>query len=537
MAVALLGALSVTDIINYTIPIQIIALFIGLLAVLVLLIDHADILLRSWHVRGLHRVTSETFFKTRFRKRLSGTELEDALQNAYNKYTKQGKPFATKADLESWIILLPPKAMKEWCNLPFKHLNFTSYLQDVTAMGYHTQVNCQTHLRAVIAYNQKKHFEKIQRDMACDTKEFLPSLLGNPNHKEWTEFNLFGTSSPLLMLFSTSLVLGPEFSRDQELMTQITSHVLGIEEVLEEFNKYPRILRPLVWGFSPLCRAFRSNVSTLRPKIIPEMRRRIELLRSGELAADDLTMLTIFLKQALKDGLLSKEESADDEKQIESLFMKSLFHIYEVWGPINPLLISLLSRVMASPEYVDELREEVSKALASSANGWESDFLAKTPKLESFTRETLRLNVAIAVSVSRVLHAPLKLKSVDMDLPKGSYIGLPIKFMHTDPEIYPDPMTFDRYRFYDQASNTCTARATTGSENFLPFGYGGGICPGRFIGVKAAQVAFSKFLLEYDLQFASKDQKLPPMNLAENTWTWPEMDVMAKVRRRQPESS
>lgn len=204
-----------------------------------------------------------------------------------------------------------------------------------------------------------------------------------------------GTVSPLLMLFSTSLVLGPKFSRDQELMAQITSHVMGIEEILGEFDKYPRILRPLVWGFSPVCRAFRSNASILKEKLIPEIRRRVALLRSGESAADDLTMLTVFLKQALKDGLLTKEQSPSDDMQFESLSMKSLFHIYEVWGPIVPLLIALLSRIMDSPEYVEDLREEVSGALAS-ADGWDSDFLANTPKLESFTRETLRLNVAIS---------------------------------------------------------------------------------------------------------------------------------------------
>ncbi|EFE33457.1 uncharacterized protein ARB_07817 [Trichophyton benhamiae CBS 112371] len=128
---AWLGSLSVSDIINYTIPYQIAALSVGLLVVLILLIDHADILLRSRHVKDLYCVTSQTLFKTRFRKKLSGTELENALRYAYNNYTKQGKPFATKADLESWIILLPPKAMKEWCNLPYSHLNFTRYLQDV----------------------------------------------------------------------------------------------------------------------------------------------------------------------------------------------------------------------------------------------------------------------------------------------------------------------------------------------------------------------------------------------------------------------
>ncbi|KAM5433173.1 hypothetical protein MferCBS31731_007170 [Microsporum ferrugineum] len=529
---AALGNFSVSHIIDYTIPYQTAALFIGVLALLILLIDHADLLLRAWPVRGLHCVSSQTLLKARFRQKMSSSELEDALRNAYNTFTKKGKPFATKADLDNWIILLPSTSMKEWCNLPSNHLNFTSYLENMAAMGYHTQVDCQTHLRAVLAYNQKRHFERIQEYMANDADEFLPSLLGNPNEKEWTKFNIGEILSPLLMVFSTSLVLGPKFSRDEELMGQITSHVLGIEDVLMEFDRYPRILWPLVWRFSPTNRAFRSNVLVLREKLIPEMRRRIKMLRSGESASDDLTMLTVFLKFALKDGLLSEKESVDDEKQIDSLFMKMLFHIYEVWGPITPLLLAMLSRIMAAPEYVDDLREEISGALAS-AGGWESDFLAHTPKFESFMRETLRLNVAIQVSVSRLLHAPLKIKSMDMDIPKGSYIGIPMRYIHTDPEVYPDPMTFDGYRFYNPTSKTSTARATTASETFLSFGYGGSVCPGRFIGVKAAQIAFSKFILDYDVRFTSKEQKFPPMIIYENTWIFPEMNVIAEARRRQ----
>ncbi|EEQ28132.1 conserved hypothetical protein [Microsporum canis CBS 113480] len=439
------GNFSVSHIIDYTIPYQTAALFIGVLALLILLIDHADLLLRAWPVRGLHCVSSQTLLKARFRQKMSTSELDDGLRNAYN---------------------------------------------TMAAMGYHTQVNCQTHLRAVLAYNQKRHFE-------------------------WTKFNIEEILSPLLMIFSTSLVLGPKFSRDEELMGQITSHVLGIE----------------VWRFSPTNRAFRSNDLVLREKLIPEMRRRIKMLRSGESASDDLTMLTVFLKFALKDGLLSEKESVDDEKQIGSLFMKMLFHIYEVWGPITPLLLAMLSRIMAAPEYVDDLREEISGALAS-AGGWESDFLAHTPKFESFVRETLRLNVAIQVSVSRLLHAPLKIKSMDMDIPKGSYIGIPMRYIHTDPEVYPDPMTFDGYRFYNPTSKTSTARATTASETFLSFGYGASVCPGRFIGVKAAQIAFSKFILDYDVRFTSKEQKFPPMIIYENTWIFPEMNVIAEARRR-----
>ncbi|EFE35598.1 uncharacterized protein ARB_05641 [Trichophyton benhamiae CBS 112371] len=348
-----------------------------------------------------------------------------------------------------------------------------------------------------------------------DAEEFLPSFFGNPSSKEWTKFNPNEVVSNVLMHYATSLVLGPKFSRDPILMQHITAHALGIEEVINEFARWPRFLFPLVWRLSPLHRKFRSNISVVRKKVVPEIKRRVQLLRLGESTGEDMSMLTIFLKQALKEGLLSMSgNTKTEENDIEGLFMKTLFHIYEVWGPIAPLLSAMFVRCMANPEYVDALREEVSGSLESHG-GWNSNFLAHTPKLESFMRESLRL-----------------IESLDMNLPKGTCIGIPTKCVHGDPKNYPDPTRFDGYRFYDADSNTCTVRASTASEKFLAFSYGTGLCPGRFIGVKVSEILLVKVLLDFDMQFISKGQEFPSYVLMENTWSWLDTNLTAYVRSR-----
>ncbi|EZF69767.1 hypothetical protein H105_07888 [Trichophyton soudanense CBS 452.61] len=504
-----------------------------ILVLIVLLIDHADYLLQTWPVRNLHRVTSQSLLWARFRRQLSGRELEDAIQHAYFKYTKQGKPFAIKADLDNWMLMLPLESMKEWCNLPADHLSFMNYVENASAIGYHTNADCQTHINAILAYNQKKHTDHVHSLVLTDAEEFLPSFFGNPSSKEWTKFNPIEVVSNVLMHYATSLVLGPKFSRDPILMQHITAHVLGIEEVINEFARWPRILFPLLWRLSPVHRKFRSNISVVRKKVVPEIKRRVQLLRLGESTGEDMSMLTIFLKQALKEGLLSMSGNTKTEKNdIESLFMKTLFHIYEVWGPITPLLSAMFVRCMANPEYVDALREEVSGSLESHG-GWSSNFLAHTPKLESFMRESLRLYAPISVSVSRRLNKPLRIDSLDMNLPKGTCIGIPTKCVHGDPRNYPDPTTFDGYRFYDADSNTCTARASTASEKFLAFSYGTGLCPGRFIGVKVSEILLAKVLLDFDMRFTSKDQEFPSYVLMENTWSWLDTNLTAYVRSRR----
>ncbi|KAM5474475.1 hypothetical protein MauCBS54593_002050 [Microsporum audouinii] len=523
----------VHGIVEYAPILQTIALSACFLALFAFLIDHVDLLLRTWPVRKLHRVCGQTLLQARFRRKLSGVELEDALRRAYYLCTKRGKAFATKADLENWIIMLPLKSMKEWCNLPASHLSFMNYVENASAIGYHTNADCQTHINSILAYNQKRHFDYLHSLALKDTSELLPSMIGNPNSKEWVKFNPQFTASNLMMHFATSLVLGTQFSRDPDLMEHITAHVLGIEDVVNEFDRCPRFLWPLLWRLSSTHRNFRSNFSIIKKKVIPEIKRRIKLLRYGDKAEGDSTMLTIFLKQALKEGLISQvENSKSEEKDIDSLFMKTLFHIYEVWGPITPVLGAMFTRCMANPEYADALREEISDSLASHG-GWDSDFLAHTPKLESFLRESLRLYAPISISVSRRLAKPLKLESMNMDLAKGTCIGVPTRCIHTDPANYPDPMAFNPYRFYDPATNTCSPRASTASETFLAFSYGTGLCPGRFIGVKVCELMLAKILLNYDVKYVSENQEFPTIVLMENTWSWLDTDFTAHIRRRQ----
>lgn len=62
---------------------QLFTLCCFILVLVVLLIDHADYLLQTWPVRNLHRVTSQNLLWARFRRQLSGRELEDAVQRAY----------------------------------------------------------------------------------------------------------------------------------------------------------------------------------------------------------------------------------------------------------------------------------------------------------------------------------------------------------------------------------------------------------------------------------------------------------------------
>ncbi|KAJ5676175.1 cytochrome P450 [Penicillium macrosclerotiorum] len=171
---------------------------------------------------------------------------------------------------------------------------------------------------------------------------------------------------------------------------------------------------------------------------------------------------------------------------------------------------------MTHPEYIEPLREEIEAGLKLTENNW-TVVWKHTPKLESFTRETLRLNQP----------------SLGLTVKPGTLIALPTRDILRDPEFYQEPEKFDGYRFYDFSSETTDPLGSvTPSETWLPFGIGISACPARKLGLRTAQMLFAKTLLAYDIDFASdKDRKLDlevlqALDLSPN----PQINMRVRVR-------
>jgi cytochrome P450 len=103
---------------------------------------------------------------------------------------------------------------------------------------------------------------------------------------------------------------------------------------------------------------------------------------------------------------------------------------------------------------------------------------------------------------------PLALNSGAV-LKAGEIMSAPAWFVHNDEDNYEHAGEFNPYRFYDEATNSVTTKATTASTKFLAYGYGAQICPGRFLGIRMTQVLFAKILLRYDMEFASGERARP----------------------------
>ncbi len=110
------------------------------------------------------------------------------------------------------------------------------------------------------------------------------------------------------------------------------------------------------------------------------------------------------------------------------------------------------------------------------------------------------------------------------------------RFIHLDPDIYPNPTKFDGYRFYIPESSNAACdiiRDTiTPTEKWMVFGIGVSACPARLLGTRLVQVVAAKMLLAYDMEFAH-DGDLPELNIFVDAVAGPNPEIKLRFRTRQ----
>jgi cytochrome P450 len=130
----------------------------------------------------------------------------------------------------------------------------------------------------------------------------------------------------------------------------------------------------------------------------------------------------------------------------------------------------------------DDIRQEIIEALESE-RGYSKASLSKMRKLDSTLRETGRFYSLASVGLIRLLIKPISLVDGTV-VPSGYSIAVPLKPIHFNASVYPEPEKFDCFRFSKlretEESNVKHA-FTTVENDFLFFGLGRHVCPGRFL--------------------------------------------------------
>ncbi|GIK03424.1 hypothetical protein Aspvir_007493 [Aspergillus viridinutans] len=482
-------------------------------------------------LRGIPIVDEGSYMRPQLRWKRFDAEKEYA--RAYQQYSKAGKPYATRIQNDDYAIVLPLNSSKEWRSLPHDQLSFLHALAEFADMNMYCDVTDRTPIEAVHNCNNAESLNHLNKLLARETDKVLPLIFGQPTGNKWKALNTFQTILSLCSTVTMTLLLGPDIAPDPALLHHAMSFGEAIMSSCYRRTGYPRILRPFVWRFSPVCRNLRTSLSIVRAKLVPEVVRRIAAARAADKTKDvrPSSLLDALVAAAFDNGSLSRDgKCANDAAQAQLLADDLLFYHFELSNPTAFNIIFQVYAIMNHREYMAPLREEALHALKLTDGDWTVETLKHTPKLESFAKEAFRLyDISPFVSFRRVMKN-VTLNSIGLSLRPSTIVLSPCRNVHLDPEFYEDPTTFNGYRFYDSSRGTCSPRVTTTSPTFLTFSHGAGTCPARVLATQICRTIFIKFLLQYDVELAHKET--PPYGYTNGPVYLPNPSVTMRVRPR-----
>ncbi|KJK79853.1 hypothetical protein H634G_04092 [Metarhizium anisopliae BRIP 53293] len=133
----------------------------------------------------------------------------------------------------------------------------------------------------------------------------------------------------------------------------------------------------------------------------------------------------------------------------------------------------ILFHVYTNDAILGRLREEISSLTTKSSEPITLRQLEQLPYLTGVLREGLRLSPGVASRAARITDKDLAYN--DWCIPAGTPVGMTTILIHTDQNLYPDPMCFNPDRWIDQGAGQAAV------SKFAPFSRGTRICLGMHL--------------------------------------------------------
>ncbi|KAF8631768.1 hypothetical protein AX15_002204 [Amanita polypyramis BW_CC] len=412
-------------------------------------------------------------------------------------YSGQGNSLYKVADFRSWTVIVSGKRyLEDIIAAPEDVLTFEAAIDD----ALHTLLPSirKSHLHIPIIRQQLTRqlgdsFPEIREEVITSFDE----ALGTPDNTGWIIVPALDTALEVVFRTAHRMFVGLPLCRNPEYRSFNKQFAVQISKVGSLIRLFPVWLKPIIGRlFADAPEALKRAKNHLRP-IVEERWRDMERY-GNDYPGKPQDILSWFMDEV--DG------DTDDEK-----LTHLAFHILFVnFGAVYTIAMSFtqaLYHLAAHPEYVEPLREETETVV--SEQGWTRSSMGELRKLDSFLKECQRLNGLAAASTYRKV-----LKSFTFwdgtVIPPGIILAVAAHSTHLDDEIYPDAKTFDGFRFAKTRTenvSTTSQQMVSPSLEFIPFGLGRHMCPGRFFTVIVLKVMMTHILLNYDIKMEKEGER------------------------------
>ncbi|PYH86450.1 cytochrome P450 [Aspergillus uvarum CBS 121591] len=327
-----------------------------------------------------------------------------------------------------------------------------------------------------------------------------------PQSGEWRAVPIFPMAKRLITATNALVFFGPEVSSDQVFLDAALEYPEHLMETAEALRLLPAWAAPFAAPY--LMRRHRA-LKILLDRLTPVVEARIRNTTTTT-ASEHADCIQFFVNAAARKN---KQHEWPAQRIIQVLLGVWFASVHQ---PAMCLFYAL-DDLCLHPEFTSALRDEVRATILTTTTS-----IAQQPEinpthlplLTSFLKESARLHPTDSISLRRKVLQPFTLND-GTTLAKDDVACIPLRPILRDPELYPDPHTFNPYRFIITTPNnpgkleednpTPTTR-TTSSEftdadvTFPIWGLGKRACPGRYYASLLLKLVLAQILLRYDVK-------------------------------------
>ncbi|KAJ3561250.1 hypothetical protein NP233_g10307 [Leucocoprinus birnbaumii] len=433
------------------------------------------------------------------------------LQEGYEKFG--GRPFKV-ATPTRWIVVLSGKRyVEDLCKASNDMLSFNEPAIETTQGDYTFGPGLHLHphhietIRSSITRNISTKFDDISDEALAALHDYIP------HSEEWVSIPAYETLLHLVCRTTNRYLVGLPLCRNIDYLYISEQFTIDVSITAQKINSFPDILKPIAGSLFSV--NVKARIKAAQDILAPVIAERLEQYRRFGLQHDALEkdVFTWLLESATHDYHLSVE---DIVRRILVINFTSI-HTTAVG------LIQAVYDLAVHPEFVEEMRQEAERVIGE--HGWSKASLHKMHKIDSFLKESFRLNGGANLLMIRKTIKEWTLSDGTV-IPPGTHVGVAVDAMNKE----------EGFRFAEMVEGadaliSAKQSLVTLSPEYIVFGNGPHACPGRFLGVNNIKVMFIHILLKYDVQL--EDGSLErPSNTYFAASTIPNQEAKLRLRKR-----
>ncbi|KAF2106351.1 cytochrome P450, partial [Lophiotrema nucula] len=303
----------------------------------------------------------------------------------------------------------------------------------------------------------------------------------------------------LIAQISGRVFVGLPLSRNPEWIGMNIGYLFDSFGAAARLTSWPWWCRPFVALFAKETRSLQKHREKAALMLKPVIEQRIQDHERG--AVKNESDRPVDMIQWTLENRGFKARTAEEHMEIQlALLSVSLLG--------TTILTSfVLYEIAAHPELVSALREEITNVRRENGGSLTKSTLPKLRLLDSFIKETQRLNATTAVMLNRMVRKETTLSDGTI-LPAGIDVAVNAMEVNRSEKLWKNADTFDGFRYVKLRNDPgadSKYQLIKSDVNALNFGLGGQVCPGRFFAGAEMKVMIAEILSNYDISFQDKE--------------------------------